>query len=265
MRIKLGISPCPNDTFMFYHLLNSHRFNSDLTMGDVEELNHKVLHHELDISKVSFYTAMQVMDHYALLDVGATLGKSCGPLLVARRNKSVKKLKDAKIGIPGRHTTAHLLFSLYAKNTGQKEFMPFNRIMLAVEQGLVDFGVIIHEGRFTYPHYGLTEVVDLGKWWEELSKMPLPLGGIIARRKIQDECIKEFTQALRDSISRAFSEREDHNAPMYCFIREHAQEMDMEVIKKHINLYVTDYSLSLGEVGRSAIEKLFSMAKEYKL
>jgi len=126
----------------------------------------------------------------------------------------------------------------------------------------VDFGVIIHEGRFTYKNYGLTEVVDLGKWWENLSKMPLPLGGIIARKEIPTKFIKEFTQALSDSIKKAFSEKENQMAPIYYFIREHAQEMDVKVIKNHIDLYVTDYSLTLGKDGRRAIEKLFDMAKE---
>ncbi|MCK5186613.1 MAG: hypothetical protein KAR43_05710, partial [Deltaproteobacteria bacterium] len=119
MKIKLGISPCPNDTFMFYHLINSNQFNLNLTIVDVEELNHKVLNHELDISKVSIYTAMQVMDHYNLLDSGAALGENCGPLLVAKENNA-KKTKDAKIAIRGRYTTANLLFSLYTKNEGRK-------------------------------------------------------------------------------------------------------------------------------------------------
>lgn len=265
MRIKLGISPCPNDTFMFYHLLNSHQFDIDLTIVDVEELNHKVLNHELDISKVSFYTAMQVMNHYTLLDAGAALGKNCGPLLVAKTESSVKKIKDVKIAIPGRYTTANLLFSLYAKNQGQKVFMPFNQIMPAVKEGLVDFGVIIHEGRFTYKNYGLVEMVDLGKWWENFNKLPIPLGGIIASKEIPVEFIEEFTRALHDSISKALSEKENQNSPIYSYVSKHAQEMDKEVIKEHINLYVNDYSLSLGEEGRRAIEKLFDLAKEYRL
>ena len=264
MKIKLGISPCPNDTFMFYHLINSNQFNLDLTIVDVEELNHKVLNHELDISKVSIYTAMQVMDHYNLLDSGAALGENCGPLLVAKE-KNVKKTKDAKIDIPGRYTTANLLFSLYAKNEGRKVFMPFSQIMPAVEEGLVDFGVIIHEGRFTYKNYGLAEVADLGKWWENLSKMPIPLGGIVSRRELPTEFVKEFTKALHDSISRALSEKEYQNSPIYSYVREHAQEMEMDVIKKHIDLYVNDYSLSLGEDGRRAVDKLFNMAKENRL
>jgi len=261
MKIKLGISPCPNDTFMFYHLINSNQFNLNLTIVDVEELNHKVLNHELDISKVSIYTAMQVMDHYNLLDSGAALGENCGPLLVAKE-KNVKKMKDAKIAIPGRYTTANLLFSLYTKNEGRKVFMPFSQIMPAVEEGLVDFGVIIHEGRFTYKNYGLAEVADLGKWWENLSKMPIPLGGIVSRRELPTKFVKEFTKALHDSISRALSEKEYQNSPIYSYVREHAQEMGMDVIKKHIDLYVNDYSLSLGEDGRRAVDKLFNMAKE---
>ncbi|MBW2652258.1 MAG: 1,4-dihydroxy-6-naphthoate synthase [Deltaproteobacteria bacterium] len=261
MKIKLGISPCPNDTFMFYHLINSNQFNLNLTIVDVEELNHKVLNHELDISKVSIYTAMQVMDHYNLLDSGAALGENCGPLLVAKE-KNVKKMKDAKIAIPGRYTTANLLFSLYTKNEGRKVFMPFSQIMPAVEEGLVDFGVIIHEGRFTYKNYGLAEVADLGKWWENLSKMPIPLGGIVSRRELPTKFVKEFTKALHDSISRALSEKEYQNSPIYSYVREHAQEMEKDVIKKHIDLYVNDYSLSLGEDGRRAVDKLFNMAKE---
>ena len=261
MKIKLGISPCPNDTFMFYHLINSNQFNLNLTIVDVEELNHKVLNHELDISKVSIYTAMQVMDHYNLLDSGAALGENCGPLLVTKE-KNVKKMKDAKIAIPGRYTTANLLFSLYTKNEGRKVFMPFSQIMPAVEEGLVDFGVIIHEGRFTYKNYGLAEVADLGKWWENLSKMPIPLGGIVSRRELPTKFVKEFTKALHDSISRALSEKEYQNSPIYSYVREHAQEMEKDVIKKHIDLYVNDYSLSLGEDGRRAVDKLFNMAKE---
>ncbi|MCK5186514.1 MAG: 1,4-dihydroxy-6-naphthoate synthase, partial [Deltaproteobacteria bacterium] len=219
------------------------------------------LNHELDISKVSIYTAMQVMDHYNLLDSGAALGENCGPLLVAK-GKNVKKMKDAKIAIPGRYTTANLLFSLYTKNEGRKVFMPFSQIMPAVEEGLVDFGVIIHEGRFTYKNYGLTEVADLGKWWENLSKMPIPLGGIVSRRELPTKFVKEFTKALHDSISRALSEKEYQNSPIYSYVREHAQEMEKDVIKKHIDLYVNDYSLSLGEDGRRAVDKLFNMAKE---
>lgn len=261
MKFTLGISPCPNDTFMFYHLIESGRFDIDLTIADVQELNEKVIKHELDISKVSIYTAMKVMDYYNLLDSGAALGENCGPLLVAKE-KNVKKMKDAKIAIPGRYTTANLLFSLYAKNEGRKVFMPFSQIMSAVEEGLVDFGVIIHEGRFTYKNYGLTEVADLGKWWENLSKMPIPLGGIVSRRELPTEFVKEFTKALHDSISRALSEKECQNSPIYSYVREHAQEMEMDVIKKHIDLYVNDYSLSLGEAGRRAVDKLFNMAKE---
>ena len=261
MKIRLGISPCPNDTFMFYHLINSNRFNLDLIIADVEELNHKVLNHELDISKVSFYAAIQVMDHYTLLDSGAALGKGCGPLLVAK-GKHATKMKDARIGIPGRYTTANLLFSLYAKNEGRKVFMPFGQIMPAVKEGHVDFGVIIHEGRFTYKNHGLTEVVDLGKWWEHVSKMPIPLGGIVSRKELSTELVKEFTKTLRDSISRALSEKDDQTARIYSYVRKHAQEMEIDVINNHINLYVNDYSLSLGDDGRRAVDKLFHMAKE---
>ena len=259
--MKLGISPCPNDTFVFYHLLNSHQFEIDLSIEDIEALNQKVLNHEPDISKVSLYTAIQVMDHYTLLNSGATLGKNCGPLLVARSGDRALNLSDAKIAIPGRHTTAHLLFSLYGKNEGQKVFMPFYQIMSAVKKGLVDFGVLIHEGRFTYQHYGLTEIVDLGEWWEERTRLPLPLGGIVAKKELPETLVREFTRALRDSIERALSEKENQTHPIHSYVQMHAQEMEREVIRKHLDLYVNDYSLSLGEEGRKAIATLVQMAE----
>ena len=262
MKIKLGISPCPNDTFMFYHLINSNQFNLDLTIVDVEELNHKVLNHGLDISKVSIYTAMRVGEHYNLLDSGAALGRNCGPLLVTKAGSNEKRLEDSKIGIPGLYTTANLLFSLFANNGGKKMFMPFNRIMPAVTEGLVDFGVIIHEGRFTYKNHGLIKVVDLGEWWENISKLPIPLGGIVARRKLPEGLVREFSRTLRESIAKALGEKDKRNSPLYTYVRKYAQEMEMDVIKRHINLYVNDYSLSLGGEGRRAIDKLFKMAKE---
>ncbi|MDX1777341.1 MAG: MqnA/MqnD/SBP family protein, partial [Thermodesulfobacteriota bacterium] len=150
MRLSVGMSPCPNDTFMFYHLLNSGQFEIDLTVADVEELNRRALNHELDISKVSLYTGVKVLDRYTILDSGAALGENCGPLLVTRRDRGHHELKDATIAVPGRHTTANLLFSLFSKGQGKKVFMTFDQIMPAVQEGAVDLGVIIHEGRFTY-------------------------------------------------------------------------------------------------------------------
>ena len=143
--------------------------------------------------------------------------------------------------------------------------MPFNRIMPAVKEGLVDFGVIIHEGRFTYKNFGLIEIADLGRWWEERTGLPLPLGCILARKEMPASFIEEFTLALHDSIGKALNEKEDYNSPLYSFVKEHAQEMDGEVIKKHLDLYVNDYSLSLGEEGRCAVEKLRDMVKGYSL
>ncbi len=265
MKIKLGISPCPNDTFMFYHLLKGNLFESDLTIADVETLNQKALHHELDISKVSFYAAWQVKDRYTLLDAGAALGNNCGPLLVAKENRHTPALKDATIATPGRSTTAHLLFSLYGNNQGKKECMPFNEIMPAVQDGSVDYGVIIHEGRFTYKKYGLREVADLGTWWEKRYGLPLPLGGIIARKELPGAFIRKFNQALHESIVKALSEKDDFNAPLYAYIKEHAQELDGAVIQQHIDLYVNKYSLSLNGEGRLAVEKLFALVKEYNL
>jgi 1,4-dihydroxy-6-naphthoate synthase len=265
VKLKLGISPCPNDTFIFYHLLNSGRFSIDLTIADIEELNRMALRGELDISKVSSYAAGLVQEHYQLLDAGAAVGKNCGPLLVARKGEPALSLPDARVGIPGRHTTAHLLYSLYSNNRGTKEFMSFNRIMPALSQGLIDLGVIIHEGRFTYQSYGLQEVADLGVWWEGLTGLPIPLGGIIARRTLPPDTISDFTAALRESILKASAEKGNPDAPLYDFIRQHAQEMATGIIKRHIDLYVNDHSLSLAEEGNRAFEKLFSLAEGLSL
>ena len=265
MGITLGISPCPNDTFMFYHLLTENLFESTLTIADVETLNQKALRHELDISKVSFFAACQVMDHYTLLDAGAALGNNCGPLVVAKENQHVPPLQDATIATPGGFTTAHLLFSLYGDNQGKKECMPFNEIMPAVQNGSVDYGVIIHEGRFTYETYGLKVVADLGTWWEKRYALPLPLGGIIARKDLSSAFIKKFNQALHESILKALGEKGDRTAPLYAYIKEHAQELDDSVIQQHIDLYVNQYSLSLNGKGRQAVEKLFALVKEYNL
>ena len=260
MKLAVGMSPCPNDTFMFYHLLKSGQFEIDLTIADVEDLNKRALNQELDISKVSLYTAVKVMDHYKILDAGAALGKNCGPLLVARRENCARELKGATVGIPGLHTTANLLFSLFSEGQGTKVCMTFDQIMPAVQEGVVDFGVIIHEGRFTYHNYGLSEVVDLGEWWVGFSKMPIPLGGIIAKKDLPDDLLHTFTRGLHDSILKALSEKNNYSAPIYSFIREHAQEMEQEVIDRHIGLYVNNYSLSLGEEGRATIEKLSQLA-----
>jgi len=261
VKIKLGMSPCPNDTFIFYHLLHSGRFSIDLTIADIEELNRMAVRREFDITKVSSYAAGFVQENYRLLDAGAAVGKNCGPLLVAREEGSRAAPADARVGIPGRHTTAHLLYRLYADDRGKKEFMPFNRIMPALAQGLIDQGVIIHEGRFTYQSYRLKKVADLGAWWEEMTGLPIPLGGIIARRNLPPATVSDFTAALRQSILKASAEKGNPDAPLYDFIRQHAQELEANVINRHIDLYVNEYSLSLGGEGNRAFEKLFALAE----
>jgi 1,4-dihydroxy-6-naphthoate synthase len=223
------------------------------------------LHSELDISKVSSYAAGLVKDDYQLLDAGAAVGKNCGPLLVAREEGSPAALATARVGIPGRYTTAHLLYSLYANHRGTKEFMPFNRIMSSLRQGLIDLGVIIHEGRFTYQEYGLKEVADLGMWWEGMTGLPIPLGGIIARRSLPPDTMSTFTEALRESIRKASAVKGNHDAPLYDFVRQHAQETEASVINRHIDLYVNEYSLSLAGEGNRAFEKLLSLAEGLSL
>ena len=200
--------------------------------------------------------AAYILDRYILLNAGAALGRGCGPLVVSRRELSADECRSARIAIPGKMTTANLLLSLTGRFDGPREEMIFDQVMPAVERGRADLGVIIHEGRFTYADRGLRLVLDLGQWWEETTRMPLPLGVIAARRDLGPEGILEVEEAIRQSLLHARAHPDDGRV----FIRAHAQEMDENVMASHIATFVNDYSLDLGEEGRRAMESLLQAA-----
>ena len=257
--LSLGYSPCPNDTFIFYGLTHGHIAGSPKVLErleDIETLNHLALTGEVDTAKISFHALGHFLDRYCLLRSGGALGRGCGPLVVAREVVEVGDLANRKVAIPGKLTTAALLVRLFCPDLSDLEIMPFDRIMEAVRSGAVDAGVIIHEGRFTYQAYGLSRVVDLGEWWEETTGHPIPLGGIAARRDLGDELIRHIDQSLRASVEFAHANPEQ----VQDYVALHAQEMDPDVMRAHIRLYVNDYTLGYGTDGEAAITDLMSRA-----
>lgn len=262
-KLSLGYSPCPNDTFIFYALAHKKvrgivEFSE--TLKDVETLNRMALRGELDVTKVSFSAFGHLWENYCLLHSGSALGRGCGPLIVAKDRINIADLAGKKIAIPGKMTTAYLLLQLFDPDIRNVVEMPFDRIINAVSLGTVDAGLIIHEGRFTYPKYGLMELVDLGEWWEEETGLPIPLGGIVAKRSLGAEVINEVDRMLKKSVEFAFANRSMTRG----YIKEHAQELDDEVIDQHIKLYVNDYTLDIGD-GAAAVEELLKRAEELHL
>ena len=260
--LTLGYSPCPNDTFIFYALVHGKINTGDLQfreiLEDVESLNIMARKAALDITKVSFHALGYLREDYCLLRAGVALGKGCGPLVVARTDCTMQNLRGLKIAIPGSLTTAFLLLQLYCPDFRNNiKVLPFNQIIDAVKTGAADAGLIIHESRFTYQKAGLKKIIDLGEWWEETTGLPIPLGGIIARRNLGPEIIKKINKYLRASIEYAFSNRQEPQV----YIKQHSQELNDEVIEKHIELYVNNYSLDIGDDGLLAAEELFRQAE----
>lgn len=263
MNLTLGYSPCPNDTFIFYALANRRIDTGDLrfreVLEDVETLNQMARLAELDITKVSFHALGYLREDYVLLRSGGALGKGCGPLVIAREACRMEDLRGKVIAIPGRLTTAFLLLRLFDPELGARvKVMPFYAIPDAVKNREVDAGLIIHESRFTYQAAGLEKVLDLGSWWEGLTGLPIPLGGIIARRSLGQACIRDISAGIRKSLQYALENPDEPKA----YIREHAQELDESVIEQHIRLYVNDYSRDLGEDGMRAVHEFFRMSEE---
>jgi len=225
---------------------------------DVETLNQKALDSELDITKISYAAYGHLRDKYTLLRSGGALGRGCGPLIVAKRVYSMSELRNKRIAIPGKLTTAFLLLRLFNPAFTRFIEMPFDRIMDAVSAGEVDAGLIIHESRFTYPSYGLKKIMDLGEWWEKETGLPIPLGGIIARRDLGDELASQTVNLIKQSVEYAFSNR----SITMKYIKGHAQELSEDVINQHIDLYVNDYSLDLGEEGERAVREFIARAEQ---
>lgn len=258
MRYTLGFSPCPNDTFIFDALVNkkidTEGLDFDIFLEDVQTLNQWAMQGKLDISKISYGVLPLVLDRYRLLEAGGALGKGVGPLLISRKPMPLEAVAASTIAIPGQQTTAHLLFSLAFPDAGGKRFMVFSEIEDAVLSGSVDCGVIIHENRFTYAQKGLTKLMDLGEYWEQQTGAPIPLGGIVMREQLDPALSQKVNRLIRKSLEYAFS-----NYPTLSgYVKEHAQEMDETVMRQHIDLYVNNYSLSLGQDGQTAIETLLA-------
>jgi len=256
MQLSLGISPCPNDTFSFYHLLHAAGGDAELeyavNFADIEELNQALIQGKLDVGKASFGLVPFISDRYQVLDSGAALGFGCGPLLIAKQEFALDDVPKLKIAIPGVHTTANRLLNMAFGEIERSEEYVFSAIEQAVLSGKVDAGLIIHESRFTYEAKGLKKLIDLGQWWETKFAVPVPLGCIVVKRSLPDAVKIQIQKSIAQSVQRAFDNRE---LPMD-FVRAHAQEMDSEVMKQHIGLYVNQYSLSLGDAGRKALRIL---------
>lgn len=270
--LSLGFSPCPNDTFIFDALVNQKMdtggFRFDYVMEDVETLNQWAFEGKLAITKLSYNTFLHVSDRYRLLDSGSALGRGVGPLLICKPGKALNSFADlsafletAKIAIPGVHTTANLLFSLAFPGAKDKTEVLFSEIEQAVLDGSYDCGLVIHESRFTYHQRGLDKLIDMGDWWEKESGSAIPLGGICIRRDIPEATAKQIETMIRKSLELSWAQYPQLSA----FITDNAQEMEEAVMRKHIDLYVNEYSTSLGEEGRKAVDTLFSKAKEHGL
>lgn len=257
---KLGLSPCPNDTFIFHALLHG-LVDFPLAelkprLADVEALNQWVVQGEPEFSKISVGVVPHIMDNYALLASGSALGFKVGPLVVARKPLGMSELQQARVAVPGLHTTANMLLHLTGMFKGERKEMLFSDVMSAVSRGDVDAGVIIHEGRFTFAEHGLVKILDLGEWWEETFHLPLPLGVIAVRRDVDHD----IAHAMQKAIAASLSYANKNPQASASFIRENAQELTPEVIQAHIKTFVTNYSLDLGEEGRAAITKLIQVA-----
>jgi 1,4-dihydroxy-6-naphthoate synthase len=225
----------------------------DIRLADVEQLNQDAESGVLDVTKLSFAAIGQLQERYALLRSGAALGRGCGPLVVARPGFDASRLGRTRVAVPGMRTTAAMLLGLYLSKAPACAAMIFDRIMPAVARGDFDAGVIIHEGRFTYQEHGLSSLVDLGRWWEEETGLPIPLGGIAVRRDLGPDIARRVEAAIRDSVAYAFQ----HPEASADYVRAHAQEMAADVVRQHIALYVNDFTLELGASGVAAVVELF--------
>lgn len=260
MRLSLGFSPCPNDTFIFDALVNGKidtgELAFDVVLEDVQTLNEWALAGKLDISKISYGVWPLLQNQYQLLESGGALGKGVGPLLITKNPRAtLKDVDQMSIAVPGINTTAHMLFSMAFPNAKQKQFMVFHEIEQAVLDGKVDAGVIIHENRFTYQDKGLLKLMDLGENWEQSLQCPIPLGGIVMRHHFEPSLREKINALIKASVQFAFA-----NYPNLApYVREHAQEMNEAVMRQHIDLYVNNYSIELGVDGHKAVQSLLGV------
>ena len=259
MKLTLGFSPCPNDTFMFdamiHQKIDTEGLNFEVFLADVEQLNQWALKGKLDVTKLSFNAFTHCSHNYSLFDSGSALSRNCGPLLIKKPSTILSE--KSRIAIPGKYTTANMLLKIALPNFNNKEEFLFSDIEQEVLNNTVDAGLIIHENRFTYQEKGLQKVIDLGEFWEGKTKLPIPLGGIVVKQDLHTDIKKKVERVLRKSVEYAFTNPESS----FDYVQSHAQEIDVEVVKSHINLYVNEYSISLGVEGRNAIKEIFKETK----
>jgi 1,4-dihydroxy-6-naphthoate synthase len=259
--LTFGYSPCPNDTFMFNAIADGSvkvdGCRLTPALHDVETLNEMAMQSALDVSKLSFYAWLKVKEHYRLLSSGAAMGFGCGPVLIARRALTKGDIPGCRVILPGRWTTANLLFRLWAPEARQCRFTTYDRIFDTLISDQADCGVIIHESRFTFQAAGFIPVVDLGAWWEETTALPIPLGGIAARNDLGETVIEAVDAAIHASIGQALK----NPAKTLAYVRQHAQVMDADVLTAHIRTFVNDFSLALTDPARQAIKTLETMAR----
>ena len=264
MKLSLGFSPCPNDTFIFDALVNkkidTEGIEFEPILEDVQTLNNWAAEKKLDVTKLSFPALFSNADDYTILNSGAALGKGVGPLLIAREMIDTFAIENCSIAIPGENTTAHFLLNYAFPNAKNKKVFLFSAIEDAVLNGEVDLGVIIHENRFTYQQKGLHKICDLGEVWEQKEAVPIPLGCIAIKKNLNLELQKKVDELIRKSIVHSFN----HYPQLSPYIVQHAQAMEEDVMRKHIELYVNDFSVDLGEAGKNAIQKLFSVYSSEK-
>jgi 1,4-dihydroxy-6-naphthoate synthase len=268
MKLTIGFSPCPNDTFIFdaliHHKIDTEGLDFEVFYDDVETLNQKAFRGELDITKLSYHAFAYAADKYVLLDAGSALGFGVGPLLICKGDAEDLKAQletgspNLKIGIPGKYTTANFLLSLAFPGAINKQELVFSDIENAVLHGRVDVGLIIHENRFTYQDKGLHKIIDLGDYWEKRTGCAIPLGGIVANRNLPLDVQHKINRVIKRSVEFAFANPKSGLE----YIRSHAQEMSEEVMYKHIELYVNKFSVDLGVEGKKAVKLLFDTALE---
>lgn len=261
MKYTLGFSPCPNDTFIFDALVNKKIDTGNISfepvLEDVQTLNEWSMQGKLAITKLSYGVLPRVLEKYAVLNSGSALGRGVGPLLIAGNNDVSKNIDDYPIAIPGEQTTAHLLFSLAYPNAKKKVYLRYDAIEDFVSSGR-GLGVIIHENRFTYADKGLKKIIDLGDFWEKETGNAIPLGGIVVKREIDNTIQHEIDGLIKKSIEFAFANYPELND----YIRNNAQEMSEDVMRKHIDLYVNDYSINLGDEGKKTVRKLMEVYQQ---
>jgi 1,4-dihydroxy-6-naphthoate synthase len=263
MKLTLGFSPCPNDCFMFdaiaHERIDLEQLEFSLQLADVEALNQAAFRAGPDVTKLSFHAYAHCLRDYVLLEAGSALGRGCGPLIVSKRGLDLETLRvgSARIAIPGVYTTANLLLGLACPGAIDRTPLVFSEIEGAVARGDFDAGVIIHESRFTYEQKGLRKVLDLGEFWEEQTGLPIPLGGIVVKRALPDDVKARVNRVVRRSVQYAFA----HRAVSLPYVRAHAQEMSEDVMYRHIDLYVNEFSIDLGREGRHAVETMFERAR----